>query len=162
MNEGKLFEQDFKKSVPPDVYYYRIKDSASSWGGGDQVRFTPKNEFDLIMYKHPHLYTLELKSTSGTSISFDGTSSMIHQHQIKELTKSSIIYGIISGFIFNFRTSGNTYFMNINDFNNFVSSTTKKSINEKDISSHNGVLIESILLRKRKRYSLDKFVDSSN
>ena len=47
-NPGKKFEEDFKNSIPVDMYYWRIADSAMSWGEGENIRFTPKNPFDSI------------------------------------------------------------------------------------------------------------------
>lgn len=34
MNEGKRFERDFKASVPPDAWCYRLRDSPISYYGG--------------------------------------------------------------------------------------------------------------------------------
>ena len=36
MNSGKIFEKNFKASIPSGVFYYRLRDStASFYGGGD-------------------------------------------------------------------------------------------------------------------------------
>lgn len=168
MNFGKQFEQQFKASVPANAYYYRIKDTASGWQNHNDIntetpnmslsRFTPKNEFDTILYKIPILFILELKSTKGTSFSFTGKSPMIKQHQIDELIKASKTEGIVSGLIFNFRNKNNTYFINIKDFVNFKENTTKVSINENDVIKYNGLLIKSQLMRTRFKYDLDGFI----
>ena len=34
MNEGKKFEQDFRNSMPEDVFYYRLRDGTAAWSGG--------------------------------------------------------------------------------------------------------------------------------
>lgn len=167
MNKGKEFEKDFKNSVPDNVYFYRIADTATGWSHNHEdtssesnnIRFTPKNHFDcFIMLKG---FPLELKSTQGTSFSFKGTSPMIKEHQIKELTKASKIIGVIPGFIFNFRSLkiNKTYFLHINDFNKFTTQTTKSSINEKDIITYGGIEIESYLKRTKYGYRIDKLIE---
>ena len=159
-NAGKLFEEDFKKSVPDNIYYYRLKDASSSWSNDGTSRFTPKNPFDSILYKYPIMFQIELKSTKGSSISFGGQSKMIKEHQINSLTESSKHFGITAGFIFNFRTYNNaTYFMHIIDFNNFLERTTKLSINLNDIENFGGIAIENNLLKKRYRYNIKLLVN---
>ena len=101
------------------------------------------------------MYALELKTTSGTSIPFDKESnkcSGIKKNQIDGLTKMSG-YEIVCGFILNFRKTSNTYFMGINEFNDFLNNTDKKSLNEKDIIAYNGILL--IATKKRVRYTYD-------
>jgi len=158
MNQGKLFEQDIKKSVPPNVYYYRLQDSASGWSSSDSdnVRFTPKNKFDCLLFTRGVLILLELKSTQGTSIPY----SMIKDHQIEELNKASVYDGIKAGFLFNFRKSTRTYFMDIKDFIGYKDATDKKSINERDIEAHNGILIDQTLMRTRYKYYLEGLINS--
>lgn len=68
MNEGKRFERDFKASVPPDVWCYRLRDSPVSYYGGsgaEGIRFAQDNICDFVLYRAPTLYLLELK-TVGT------------------------------------------------------------------------------------------------
>jgi penicillin-binding protein-related factor A (putative recombinase) len=160
--EGKQFEHDFKNSVPEYAYYYRIKDTANSWAKPDQmnsnIRFTPKNEFDAILYSHPVLCVLELKSTKGTSFSFMGKTPMIKSHQIEELEKAVKIDGIFSGFVFNFREPEDTYFLGINEFITFKNLTTKVSINKNDIITCGGVKINAELKRTRYKYDIDGFL----
>lgn len=46
MNEGKRFERDFKASVPPDAWCYRLRDSPVSYYGGsgaEGIRFAQDN-----------------------------------------------------------------------------------------------------------------------
>ena len=37
MNTGKQFETDWKSSMPKDAWCYRLKDSAATYYGGDEV-----------------------------------------------------------------------------------------------------------------------------
>ena len=127
MNEGKRFEQNFKKSIPADVYCLRLTDSSpAGFGENENMRFSIQSPFDFILYKNGKMFALELKSTKGKSISFSGSSPMIKEHQVKALTQASR-FGIIAGFVLNFRGNG-TYFLPIQKFNDFTNSTTRKSI----------------------------------
>ena len=72
------------------------------------------------------MFALELKSTKQKSISFTGSSPMIKPHQIKALTTAHE-YGIIAGFLFNFQDTA-TYFIPIDNFNNYIAATTRKSV----------------------------------
>lgn len=157
MNVGKIFENNFKKSIPRNVFYLRLKDSASSFGQDSiATRFTLRNPYDALLFDGNYLYTLELKSTSGTSFSFqrerDKKSRMIKYHQIKGLLNSGQYDNIYSGFVFDFRES-KTYFLSISNFVNFMNNTNKVSINEKDIIQHNGIVIQK--RKKIKNYSYD-------
>lgn len=94
-NEGKRFEEDFKNSVPADVFCYRIKDSSN-------FQQTTKNMCDFILFKSPYLWLLELKSTKANQISTD--EKIIKQHQIDSLYEAQIKHTFIkSGFILNYR-----------------------------------------------------------
>ena len=42
-NIGKKFEEDFRKSIPDNMFYYRFRDSGGTWGGNEKMRFTPSN-----------------------------------------------------------------------------------------------------------------------
>lgn len=160
-NAGKKFEEDFKKSIPNDVYYERLKDSTGAWFNQDNenVRFTSKQPYDAFIFKSPFLFTLELKSTISTSFSFTGKSPNIKDHQINSLLKSHEYENIISGFIFNFRRNNDTYFLRINNFLNFKNNTTKCSLNLNDIIINDGVKIQARLLRTRYRYDVKHFVN---
>ena len=163
MNEGKIFESYWKKSIPEDVYYLRIKDSASSFGqDSEKSRFTPKNPYDCFVFYNGFLFPMELKSTEGTSISIqknkDEKSKMIKLNQIEGLTEANKFNNIISGFIFDFRISSNTYWISIDNFNNFIENTEKKSINEKDVIKHKGIIISKSKKRTRYIYDINKLL----
>jgi len=137
---GKQFEKDFRDSAElyPDIYIERFKDSAFH-GKIEKVRVA-QNPCDFIMYKHPNLFLLEMKSTKGTSFSF--SEKIIKQHQIDSLMEASEVNGIIAGFLFNFRErqykkfpytkENSVYFVPIKRFVNFKNKTNKTSINEDD------------------------------
>lgn len=155
MNEGKKFEQNFRKSIPEDVYYMKLHDSSIGFDIENSTqRFALKSPFDYILYYKGNMYCLELKTTKNKAISFSGSSPMIKQHQIDELIKAND-KGCIAGFILNFRESGNTYFMNIRYFRTLSFELKKKSFNEEDLyASPKLIKIPSKKLKVNYRYDL--------
>lgn len=164
-NEGKLFEDDWKKSIPEDFYFYRLRDPASSFNPNEQsgLRFSWQNDYDCFMFYKDALYPLELKSTQGTSFSFQKTkedkNKMIKIHQIDGLMKAQIHEGIYAGFLFNFRSVERTYWMCIKDFYLFYKFTDKGSINEKDIKENNGILVPQHKKKVRYTYGVMKMIE---
>jgi recombination protein U len=156
VNEGKKFEENFKKSIPEDVYWKRMNDSSIGFDIENSTqRFAPKSPFDYFLFYKGNLYCLELKSTKDKSISFAGSNPMIKQHQIDEL-KNAHDKGCIAGFILNFRSSGNTYFMSIRYFLNLSREIKKKSFNEDDLYiSPRLINIPSRKLKVNYRYDLN-------
>lgn len=155
-NEGKLFEQDFAKSVPPTAYIYRLKDNAASFSGGDNVRFTSHNMCDYFMFDDISrtLYCLELKSCKSTSISY----SMIRKNQIEELTLASE-HNLVAGFVCNFREKDNyTAFIDIKSFNKMREEINKKSFNINDLKQYGCIEIPSEQKRIRYKYDIENFI----
>ncbi len=163
-NEGKRFEEDWKKSFGKvNAYYFRIKDSATAFSGG-HTSFTCNNPYDCFALYEGHFVAMELKSTKSTSFSFEKEGSgngnkMIKLTQINGLDEVSRMKNVRAGFIFNFRNVAHTYWLDIANFKEFYESTSKFSINEKDIVEHNGVLIDSRLLKVRYSYSIEPFLN---
>lgn len=166
MNVGKVFEDDFKKSIPSYCFYHRLKDPPQSFNQNDNLRFSWKNPCDAMIFdtKNRKFYTLELKTTKQKSISFEDInikekqkSKMIHKHQIESLLSFDNYDYIISGFIFNFRDEKNniqkTYYQNIKDFINMINKIGKKSFNENDLMRFNPIIINGE--KKITRYKWD-------
>ena len=61
MNAGKQFEKDFKASVLDDQFYLRLND-AGGWSKSVDLRFTPSQLCDCLLFTGERLYLLELKS----------------------------------------------------------------------------------------------------
>lgn len=170
INAGKDFENQFKASVNELIYYRRINDPAQSFNHTNNLRFSLQNPYDCFIYFYPTLFTLELKSTEGTSITFyredfidkenkdKKYSFMVKRNQIAGLTESARFKGIISGLILNFRKTNHTFFIHINDFNSMVKDLDKKSFNEQDVINNNGYLIEQTLKRVKYTYNIQKFI----
>lgn len=155
-NPGKIFEQDFQKSIPKDVYCLRIKDpilQAKDDANPNRYVFGSRNPFDYIIFKSPFMYALELKSTGGTAISFAGVDPMIKQHQIEALQKAEHYFDLVPGFILEFRRTHTVYFVHINAFLAWSSATDVKSINEKTASAI-GRVLPSWKVRTRMHYDL--------
>lgn len=168
VNQGKIFESDFIKSVPDYCWHKRLNDNAASWGNGTNTRFTSNNECDFLLFdcNTRTLSALELKTTSGLltfwrqDFENDGKS---HSFQIK---KNQILglqswskYLMNCGFVINFRNKNNrTFFIMIDDFLDYTKSLNKKSINIIDVLKMNPIEIKSKLLRTHHRYDIDEFL----
>ena len=162
--DGKLFEEQWKRSIPEDVYYLRLKDNPSSFGKDSSfVRFTLNNPFDCLVFYNGFLFPLELKSTSSKSISIqtkkEEKGKMIKINQIEGLFKSNKYENIFSGFLFDFRESEKTFWMGINDFLKFQEENNKKSINEKDIIKYNAIEVEKEKKKTRYVFSVKKLIE---
>ena len=154
MNEGKQFEHDFRNSVPDDVYSLRLIDPAIGFDVESSTqRFAPKNPYDLILYKEPWMYCLELKSTKESRISFRGSSSMIREHQIRKLTEAWE-KGCRAGFVLNFRSSQNTCYLPIEVFHRLTRATERQSLREDEILEA-GTRLPVRRLRIHNRYDLN-------
>lgn len=169
-NEGKRFEEAFKKSVPDYCLYKRLNDNASSWSGGTNTRFTSENECDCILFndKTQTFYGLELKSVGHNSLTFwredfedknKKQAFQIRKCQIQGLDRWARHRGVF-GFIINFRNNNNrTFFVNIMDFLRYTSSLDKKSINIRDVMNMNPIEIKNELIRTNYRYDIEQFLD---
>lgn len=143
-----------------NLWIYRLKDNAASFGGGSNTRFASHNMCDFIMFDDVSrtLYCLELKSTKSTSVSL----SMIRDNQIEELTKVSK-HNLVAGFLINFRNASNdTYFIEICDFNKMISEVNKKSFNKKDLMNYNAIYVESECKKVNYKYNVKKFITDTH
>lgn len=134
MTPGKQFENDFKASVPHTAFIYRFKDGTASWSSNQcprckspiesATRFQAENICDFMLFNAPTLYFFELKSTQSKSLSY----SSVRDNQVRELTVAGVKEGINAGFVVNFRTIEETYYMDIERYNECVKTLTSKSI----------------------------------
>lgn len=172
INTGKIFEQEihegikkYNKEHGDVVYYHRVKDPASSFGGGGgNTRFSMKNEYDLILYKYPIFFALELKSNGGTSFSFSRNDKLekgkdIKRSQISSLIEADDYCGTVAGLILNFRKYEETYFVRISDFYRFQNETEKKSINREDVLKLNPILIPQTLKKVKYDFDMSSILD---
>ena len=99
-DEGKLFEQDIKKSIPPEFFIERYKDDTAGFKG-------VANPADFRLYKFPFTFLWELKTHKGSSIPL----AKIRNSQLKGMRKASHHYGVYCGFILNYRDLEETYYI---------------------------------------------------
>lgn len=166
MNIGKVFEQNFKKSVPVDFYYLRLKDPAVGWTGGTS-KYSPSNPFDCLIYTGTGLHCIELKTTAGAirfwkeELENDGKKHNfeIKKHQILGLQEADKYDNVYPSLIINFRNVGETWRMPINAFVEWTNNTTKKSMNHIDASLI-GTLVPSKILKVNERYDVGAMVEA--
>lgn len=157
-NEGKLFEQDIKKSVPNTCWMYRLRDNASSFSGGTNTRFTSSNICDYILFDDitRKLFLIECKSTKNTSMA----TSLVRDTQLCGLTEASK-HKLIAGFLINFRNESNdTFFITINKFNSMMQSINKKSFDIVDLSQNGAIKIRNEKKRTRYKYQIQDLIDN--
>lgn len=153
LNSGKRFEENWKKSIPEDIFYYRLRDSSNTWSNGDKTRFTPSNICDCIIFDGEILFTLELKSTKGKSLPYTN----IKNHQIDDLKWCSEFANVISGFVIEFDSIDECYFIEINDFEAFKQESNRKSL-PVDFCRENGLKIDFKKLKINRRFDINKFL----
>ena len=150
-NAGKEFENQFKASVPKDIYFLRLNDSAIGFGGGEGAKFAVKSPYDCILYKNGIMCALELKSKAINRLVYKSTGTVdIREHQIKKLRAASS-YGIRAGFVFNFRKEAKTYFVSIAAFDYITSfqMSEKKSITLDDVEEAMKQNFDIVLIPQR-------------
>ena len=150
INYGKIFEKDFKDSIPNNVFFYRFRDSSGAWQQSENTRFTPSNISDTMLFYQGKLYLLELKTVQGKSFSF----ANVRDNQIEQLLKASVFEGITAGFIINFRDIEKTVFISAFHLYDTMCSIGKKSFNISDLDNIKHIEIPSIKKRVRYRYDL--------
>lgn len=172
-NQGKQFEENWKKSIPENVFYHRLVDPPQSFNQKQgNLRFSWKNPCDCFLYNGNKrlFYALELKTSGTKSFSFEleentNKTANIHYHQIESLIEFSKYPFFVSGFIFNFRYEDkdieSTYFQSISDFEKMVKKLGKKSFNEKDLLKYNPIKIEQKKKRVNYTYNVEKFLEDT-
>lgn len=159
---GKVFEDNIKNSCPDWLLVHRPPDAAQSFDMSSKLRFSQHSPADFFMFDGEKFYTLECKSFEG-SCSFERTKEdkgIIHWYQIESLLKFSKYKNVVSGFLLDFRSSGNTYFLDISDFVNMIGKLNKKSFNENDMNNYcSNLLINKKKLKVNYRYDIENFLN---
>lgn len=168
-NAGKIFEEDFKKSCQKEgIFVHRIKDNAMSYTESESV-YTTKNDYDFLIYKRPILLALELKHTEKNSMSIqinenDSDKKMIKLHQRQGLAKAAQHVGVYAGFLLSFFCEASqqelTFFISIEDFEKFLATKQKKSINLVDIAMNGGIRVNQKLLRSHYHYEINELFNT--
>lgn len=153
-NVGKIFEEDFIKSVPENIFSFRFRDLPFFLTKNSKYEVN-NNPADFIIFLD-YLFILELKSTNGTSYPFDNT----RDNQVKGLEKYSHKNKTICGFVINMRKYNETYFLSIKDYIYLKNESGRKSISLKDLRLF-GIRIHQELKRTRYRYDILTFLEKS-
>lgn len=162
-NQGKVFENNFRLSIPktPNVFYYRLKDTASSYyGGNQQLRFSQSNIADSFLlhtnnqFNLTHLLILELKRHKGKSLPF----SAIRDNQLKEMFEASYYRKVLPFIIVFFSDIERCFALPIQKVVALKQEGSRKSI-PLAYFEQQGIEIEVIKLRTNYRYNIEKFLE---
>lgn len=151
MNAGKVFEMDFKASVPKDIFCYRLRDGTASFDGGD-TRFQGQNICDFICYIKPNLYFLELKSHAGKSIPYDCIVRNKGDKRLYDMVDAER-FGINAYYIFNMRDISETWAVTSSKVKDYMDTADRKSIPIDFMRE--GILIQQKLKRTHYKYDLE-------
>lgn len=154
MNSGKRFEDNFRKSIPDNVFYYRFRDGTSSWDKSSQTRFQSKNICDCMLHDSQYLYLLELKSTKGKSIPL----SNIRKNQVDDLLAASKHRNVIAGIVVEFSDLGQVYFMPIDLVSKWYFQSDRKSIPLQSFQNEPCIEIYGTKKKVNYRYNIEQFI----
>lgn len=146
-NMGKVFEQEFKNSVPPDVFLERYKDDTSGFYG-------VSNPADFRLYCYPVLILVELKTHKGKSLPL----SKIRPAQLKGMLKAVTHYGVYGGYLVNFRDLEETFFLSVGYVERFIKDGERKSIPAEFFREY-GIPIPAEKKRTLYRYDLKEWLE---
>lgn len=150
---GKLFEEDFIKSVPDNLFHFRFRDLPYSLIKNAKYDIN-NNPADFLIFCN-YLFVLELKSTNNSSYPFENT----RENQVKGLEKYSHKDKTICGFVINMRKYTETYFITIKDYLYLQNESGRKSISLEDLRLF-GIRIKQELKRTRYRYDIKTFLEN--
>jgi len=159
-NPGKIFEEDFKKSLK-DVFFLRLTDPSVSFNQAcfkcpnNVTRFSKRNICDFVVFKTPILYLIELKSVSGKSIPFKNIKKGNKDDRLDKMVESSQKENVLSLFIVNFRQVDNkTFFCSAKSIQDYMNNSVRKSLPISFFEDY-GNFIKSAKKRTRYTYFLN-------
>ena len=159
-NEGKKFEDDFKQSCEKvdNLFVYRFRDGTSSWNKSEenQTRFQATNICDMEIFYQGKLVLLELKSLLKSSLPFGNIKNSQTEGLTKAFNKNAS--NMFIGFLVNFRDYEETYFMSIDQFNQYITEAERKSI-PIDYFRNHCILLEQTKKKVRYNYNIEKFMN---
>lgn len=158
MNKGKIFEQDFKKSLPElnDLFFYRFKDGTANWSGekNQNVRFQQHNIADCMIFYKGKLFILELKAHLGKSLPL----YCIRDTQFFEMCEASQKDGVIPMIVTFFYEIGECYAIPIDSIKQFRLDNDRKSIPLSYIQE-NGFKIDCELKKTHYKFDIVNFLN---
>lgn len=159
-NLGKIFEDNWRKSVPSSMFFYRFRDSSGTWSNGDKIRFTPSNIADCMIFAYNKLHLIELKSHKGKSIPMEAiVGNKTKEKQIQDLLNAGSFSGICSWIIIFFSEVEKCYAIRIEKFIDFKNQENRKSI-PIIWCEENGIEIEVSKLRSNYKYNIGKWISN--
>lgn len=160
-NLGKVFEQNFRKSIPVSkkIYYYRLKDTASSYyGGNENLRFSQNNIADAFLFYvgdyMTNLLILEFKNHKGKSLPL----SCIKENQLNGMIDANKKTGVIPMLVVFFIDVEKCYSLNIEFVEKFIENNERKSIPINYFEEY-GTEIEVTKLKTNYRYNIEKWLN---
>lgn len=150
MGIGKIFEKEFKESVPNHCFYLRLKDGTAAYDKSSKVRFQTHNICDCIVFGQEYSYFIELKNCNLASLPFGN----IRETQLEEM--SAIDHPKIKAyFMVCFREKERCFIVEAQKIKEFIETATRKSIPIKWFIE-NGIEIKMTRKIKRYRYELER------
>lgn len=155
MNIGKVFEQEFKSSVPNGYWYYRLRDGTAAYGGNEKTRFQATNICDCMVMTNKKLFLIELKNTNGVSLPIGN----IKKNQLSGL---SVINhsNIEQYFIVCFREKKLCFGIKAQHLNDFIENTERKSIPLQYFLNF-GIEIKMTKKKVNYKYDLEEFFNKA-
>lgn len=166
-NLGKIFEDNWRKSVPDYAFYYRFRDSGSTFYGGNQnLRFSASNIADcFINDPRTGLHLIEQKNHKGKSIPLSciiGTRKndkpTTKERQIVDLYEANKYTGVFSHLVVFFSDVERCFSLPINKLIRFIKEEDRKSI-PIEYFEENGEEIRVEKLRTNYRFDIDKWLN---
>lgn len=159
MNKGKIFEQEFKNSLPignDELFFYRFIDGTASWAENksSNVRFQQHNMADCMVFYKGKLLICELKAHAGSSLPL----SCIRETQISEMSKASVTKGVYPFIITFFYDKEECYALKIEHILHFICNSDRKSIPLSYFQEY-GFKIDCERKRTRYKYDLESFLE---
>lgn len=148
VNRGKQFEQEIKKAlVDAHIAHIRLNDNTSGFAG-------VSNPCDFIVYRHPTMMMVELKSVHGDAFSFD----KVPANQMNGLTDFDTVKGVTGGLLIWFVEHAKTVYLPIQSVHKILEGG-KKSINVKKLDKLDESIVYELLpgIKKKVLISYDGY-----
>lgn len=130
VNTGKKFEQLIKQSAEEQgIEYTRFRDAGFMRAEkSEHKRFTPKNICDCLLFNGKNLYYIEAKA-GKTSVAF----SRLTQHESLLKKHQGTMPSVRAGYFFDIK--GRCFYADAADVGEFMATSGKKSLNDKDLEA---------------------------
>lgn len=163
MNTGKQFEADFKASIPSDAWFYRLRDSAATYyGGNENLSFSIDNICDFFVYRYPMNHLFELKTIETPSIPLEKVFGKYDKAKCKyrkekhitDMVEAMGYSGQTAHVIVNYRAVNRTFAIPASKVLTFRYNESRKSI-PWQWAEQEGIEVKAKRLRVHWRYDVD-------